>query len=43
MMVIGAVVPMVVWGLVVWVATHGPLGHKAPPPHRGAASEQPAR
>ena len=42
MLVVGAAVPMLVWGLVVWVAMHGPLGHKAPP-HHGAASEQPAK
>ncbi len=41
MMVLGAVVPMVVLGLVVWVALHGPIGHKGGPhggPIRGAAS-----
>jgi eukaryotic-like serine/threonine-protein kinase len=42
MLVVGAAVPMVVWGLVAWVAMHGPLGHKTPP-HHGAASEQPAK
>ena len=42
MLVVGAAVPMVVWGLVAWVAMHGPLGHKTPPPHHGG-SEQPAK
>jgi hypothetical protein len=34
MMIAGAVVPMVVWGLVAWIALHGPIGRKAhPAPH----------
>jgi eukaryotic-like serine/threonine-protein kinase len=42
MLVVGAVVPMVVWGLVVWVAMNGPIGGPKPA-HRGSASEQPAK
>ncbi len=43
MMVVGAMVPMLVWGLVAWVAIHGPIGHKAPAKHGAAASEPSAR
>jgi hypothetical protein len=39
MMVVGALVPLVVWGLVAWVAIHGPIGHKAGAPK--GATEQP--
>jgi serine/threonine protein kinase len=38
MMMVGAIVPMVVWGLVAWVALHGPIGHRSPAPHGGASS-----
>jgi hypothetical protein len=31
-MVVGAIVPMVVWGLVAWVALHGPIGHRTSVP-----------
>jgi serine/threonine protein kinase len=37
MLVAGAVVPMLVWALVAWVALHGPIGH-APAPKPGAPS-----
>ena len=52
MLVVGAVVPMVVWGLVVWVAVFGPIGTAKVPGHPAAAgsapgtrapSEQPAK
>ena len=42
MMLVGAVVPIVVWGLVAWVATHGPIGHKVPAA-RGSAAAGSAR
>ncbi len=29
MMIVGSLVPLLVWGLVAWVAMHGPIGHKA--------------
>jgi hypothetical protein len=46
-MALGALVPLVVWGLVAWVALRGPLGHQAQEkpavaPRGGAASGEPA-
>jgi hypothetical protein len=43
MMVLGAVVPMVVWGLVAWVALHGPIGRKAPQHRTGTGQVGSAR